>query len=79
MIRTQISLDEQEMERLRDLAQRRGVSIASLVRSAVDRLLAESEDDPRARARNASGRFRSGRSSDTSVEHDRALDRAFSA
>lgn len=75
MIRTQISLEARDMDRLRRLARERGVSMSSLLRSAVGRFLVESSmGDRRARARAVSGRFRwtgSGR------DHDAQLVDAF--
>jgi hypothetical protein len=58
MIRTQISLEPDQMDRLRDLAHARGVSIAALVREGVAAYLdAVDETDRWARARTVSGRF----------------------
>lgn len=48
MIRTQISLTEDQMSRLRREARRRHVSLASVVRDAVDRVVPD-EDVERAR------------------------------
>lgn len=48
MERTQISLDPRQLEELRGLAADRGVSMAALVREAVDRLV---DDARRRRAR----------------------------
>jgi hypothetical protein len=48
MIRTQISLTEEQMRRLRDAAERRGVPMAQVVRDAVDAHLdADPEDRDR--------------------------------
>jgi hypothetical protein len=41
MVRTQIQLTEEQMAGLRQAASERGVSIAALIRDAVDRALAE--------------------------------------
>lgn len=41
MVRTQISLTEEQMEALRDVAFRRRLPLAELMRQAVDRLLSE--------------------------------------
>lgn len=49
MIRTQISLTEDQMRRLRREARRRHVSLASIVREAVDRVVPD--DDTRRRDR----------------------------
>lgn len=77
VIRTQVSLTERQMADLRALARRRGVSIASVVRDAVD---AELRRDARAdrvrRAREVFGAFRSGRR-DLGRRHDAHLEEAF--
>lgn len=73
MIRTQISLEPEQMERARVEASRRGISIAALIREALDAAL---DDDAmrlrRRRAIEAVGSFRSG-DADTSERHDDAL------
>ncbi|MGH8991656.1 MAG: CopG family transcriptional regulator [Acidimicrobiia bacterium] len=79
MIRTQISLDDEQMEALRALARRRGVSLAALLRQAVDALLADPTPGRRQRARDVAGRFRSGHAGRTSEDHDDAVADAFSA
>lgn len=48
MIRTQVSLTDEQMRRLRAEAHRRHVSLAAVVRDAVDRVVPD-EDDRRAR------------------------------
>ncbi|MGH9009460.1 MAG: ribbon-helix-helix domain-containing protein, partial [Acidimicrobiia bacterium] len=60
MIRTQISLDERQMEGLRKLAQRRKVSMAELVREAIDDLLDKPTPDQWAQASAVIGKYRSG-------------------
>jgi hypothetical protein len=60
VIRTQISLDERQMEGLRELARRRNVSMAELVREAVDALLEAPTPDQWERAKAAIGKYRSG-------------------
>lgn len=76
MIRTQIQLTERQATGLKRLAADRGVSMASLVRLAVDRLLAErgaaSDAERRRRALAVVGRFRSGLG-DLAENHDRHL------
>ena len=72
MIRTQISLTEDQMRRLRAEARRRRVAIAEVVREAVDRAVPHESDDRRLRfkrALNVAGRFHSG-SGDLAVKHD---------
>ena len=80
MIRTQVQLREEQMQALRQRASERRVSIAELIRQAVDMLLQSSHaiDDAerRRRAIAAAGRFRSGLS-DVAVEHDRYLVEAY--
>lgn len=79
VIRTQISITEEQAERLRTLARARNVSQASLMRQALDSLLAEDDLSQRMRrARRPVGVYQSGHSG-TAVRHDEALDDAFSA
>ena len=72
MERTQISLTTQQMQRLRRASARRGVSMAHLIREAVEAYV---PDDERARATMieralaAAGRYRSG-ASDVAERHD---------
>lgn len=78
VIRTQISLDEQQMEGLRSLAQRRKVSMAELVREAVDALLAAPTPDQWERASAVVGRYQSGDPNNAVArDHDDALADAF--
>lgn len=63
MIRTQVSLTSGQMDRLRREAARRGVSMAELVREAVDRYVPEEKAarrEARRRALSVAGRFSSG-------------------
>ena len=60
VIRTQISLDERQMDGLRELARQRKVSMAELVREAVDALLEKPTPDQWERATAAIGKYRSG-------------------
>ena len=72
MIRTQISLTEDQMRRLRTEARRRGVPIAEVVRDAVDRTVPLDPGDRNARFERllaAAGRFHSG-AGDLSIRHD---------
>jgi hypothetical protein len=82
MIRTQIQLSEQQAKALKNLAARRKVSVAELIRQAVDeQLRASGNVDPDERKRRAlaiAGRFHSGLT-DLSTEHDRYLAEAFSS
>ncbi len=73
MIRTQVQLTEHQVRELRKRAAERGVSMATLIRDAIDLMLAA--DDRHAnweRAMAAVGKFRSGLS-DISKDHDRYL------
>ena len=63
MVRTQISLTEEQMGRLRAQARRRRVPIATIVREAVDRVVPPDPGQRQAlfqRAVSAIGRFDSG-------------------
>lgn len=75
MIRTQISLTEEQMKRARREAAARGISLAELVRQALEQELAFSEvARVRQRAAESVGGFRSGHA-DTSERHDEVLGR----
>jgi Ribbon-helix-helix protein, copG family len=82
MVRTQIQLTENQAERLRTLAAERGVSMAELIRKAVDALLAGNAavdvEESRRRALAVVGRFRSG-TKDGSRSHDKHLAKAYGA
>jgi predicted DNA-binding protein len=68
LIRTQIQLTEPQARELKDLARRRGISMAELIRQAVERIV-EDDDERWRRASSLVGRFRSG-SSDIATRHD---------
>jgi Arc/MetJ-type ribon-helix-helix transcriptional regulator len=76
MVRTQIQLTEAQARRLKQLAAAQGRSMADLIRTTVDALLAQPDahdhEARRARALRAAGRFRSG-VGDLSTQHDRHL------
>ncbi len=79
MIRAQIQLTEKQAEILRRRAKRENVSLAELVRRAVDaftRTEPPSRADLREHAIRVAGRFASG-SHDTSRRHDEVLIDAF--
>ncbi len=79
MIRTQIQLTEEQSERLKLKAAAKGVSMATLVREAVDESLAE-EDVTRTRERalSVAGKFRDLEgATDVSERHDDYLTGAF--
>lgn len=79
MIRTQISMTEDQAEGLRRLAAVRGRSQAALLREALDHLLGEDERRRRVeRVRRSIGAYRS-TGGNTAVDHDEALDEAFGA
>lgn len=72
MIRTQISLTDEQMRRLRAEARRRRVPIAQVVREAVDRAVPVDPGERVARFRRAlatAGRFDSG-TGDLATRHD---------
>ena len=74
MIRTQISLDERQMEGLRKLASERKVSLAELVREAVDDLLAKPTPTDWARAAAVVGKYSSAEpDNDVARNHDKYL------
>ncbi|MBW6394447.1 CopG family transcriptional regulator [Thermus scotoductus] len=76
MVRTQVQLTEEQAQRLKALAQEEGVSLAELVRRAVEGYLQEkgngSFPERAERALAVVGRFASGLT-DVSQEHDRYL------
>ena len=79
MVRTQIQLTERQARRVRDAARRKGVSIAELIRRALDDALAESErqQQPLAeRALSVIGCVNSGLG-DLAANHDDYLTDAF--
>ena len=80
MIRTQVQLTAEQIEKLRRLAASGETSVSDLVRQAVDALTAVSPPraELRRRALAACGTYGSGRS-DVSSEHDRHLAEAFRA
>jgi hypothetical protein len=70
MIRTQMQLREDQVRALKRRAAERGVSMAELIRDAIDQALDREDEDARwERALSVMGKFRSGLS-DISVRHD---------
>ena len=73
MVRTQIQLTEDQARALKKIAQSRHLSVAELIRKAVDTVIKSSaivdEADRRRRALEIVGRFGSGKR-DISKEHD---------
>lgn len=79
MLRTQVQLTEKQAAALRRRSKRENVSVAELVRQAIDaftRAEPPSDREVRDRAIRAAGRFASG-VHDTSLHHDEALADAF--
>lgn len=80
MVRTQVQLTEEQMRTLRKLAAERGISMAELVRQAVNMLVqadnAVPSEERRRRALDAVGRFASGHR-DISAKHDEHLEEAY--
>ncbi|MGK0619585.1 CopG family transcriptional regulator [Meiothermus cerbereus] len=79
MVRTQIQLEQDQLRRIRELAHQEGISIAEVIRRAVDQMLQDTEQARRwkkERALSAVGRFASGLQ-DVSQAHDRYLEDAF--
>lgn len=73
LIRTQVYLMEEQVSALRELAAQRKVSIASLVREGVERILADNtETEKWRRAAAVLGRFQGG-PHDVSTNHDKYL------
>jgi predicted DNA-binding protein len=80
MVRTQIQLTDEQAERLKRIAAARGMSLAAVIREAVDAVVQDGDADAARpeRALAVVGRFGSGRH-DVSTEHDRELADAFGA
>lgn len=79
MIRTQVQLTEEQAKKLKRVAADRGVSVAHLIRDAVDRVLEENDLEAKwERAMAVVGKFRSGKH-DISERHDEYLAEDFLA
>jgi hypothetical protein len=78
MERTQISLTAEQARRLRQMARRRGTSMAALIRQAVDRTYGDDDETKAAwgRAMASVGGYRSDRP-DVAQNHDAYLDEAY--
>jgi hypothetical protein len=79
MVRTQVQLTDRQAEALRRRSKRENVSVAELVRRAIEaftRAEPPSERELRDRAIRVAGRFASG-VHDTSTRHDEVLAEAF--
>jgi hypothetical protein len=82
MERMQVQFTPAQAERLRERARQRGVSIATLVREAVDAALRDALQGPSpadrwARSRAAVGRYAGVRHEAVSELHDQELDEAY--
>lgn len=82
MVRTQIQLTQEQSQRLKRIAKRKGVSVAEVIRQSID-IAMISEDIPdreemKERARSIFGKFRDS-ASDVSENHDNYLSEAFSS
>lgn len=80
MIRTQVQMEEGQIEWLRAEAGARGVSVSQLIREGITLFRAREErfpEEKKKRALAAVGRFSSG-ASDVSERHDNYLAEAFS-
>jgi hypothetical protein len=76
VVRTQIQLTERQLRRLKTLARQRGVSVAELIRRAVDQAsdtsLVADEEEMRQRALEVIGKY-ADPAPDVSEQHDRYL------
>lgn len=77
MVRTRVALPPDLYERLRELASARGLTMADLIREAVEGLLGDSERQASWDAATAALGAFSSDSHDVSVDHDAYLDEAF--
>jgi len=81
MVRTQIQLTEEEVEKLRELSAVRRVSVAALIRQAVDQFIVSGNPDRSTLYRQAGsviGKYKADRS-DISMNHDGYLEEGFGA
>jgi len=83
MIRTQISLTEEQMNLLKSLSAEKGESIAEIIRQAIDEMVHSksyiTHEQRRQRALEAAGRFTSkDEAVNVSGNHDDYLDEAYS-
>ena len=79
MIRTQIQLEPEQYQRLKELASNRSISIAQLVREGVDHVLLHARINVAwDRFLSAAGSFDArGEDTDVAANHDRYLEDAF--
>jgi hypothetical protein len=80
MVRKQIQLTEMRVEALKKIAQSRRLSVAEIIRKAVDTVIKSSNvvdiEERHKRAMETVGKFRSGKR-DVSKKHDRYLTEAY--
>lgn len=80
MVRTQIQLTEEQARTVRQIAKSRHLSVAELIRQAIDTLIKSNIvmdiEERQKRAMAVAGRFSSGKK-DISKDHDRYLAEAF--
>ena len=80
MVRTQIQLTEEQSEKLKVAAARRGISMAALIRQGIDAMLSQQNEpsmgDLYERAGRAAGAHHSG-VADTASRHDDYLNEEF--
>jgi len=73
MVRTQIQLTESQAKVLREISNKKGISVAELIRQSVENFLENTEMNPdqgfRQKAKEVAGRFRG--SHDLSINHDK--------
>ncbi len=73
MIRTQIQLTESQAKSLREISNKKGMSVAELIRQSVENFLENNKMNPdrvlRQKAKEVAGRFRG--SHDLSINHDK--------
>lgn len=78
MVRTQIQLTEKQAEAIKNLARKKHISMAELIRQSIDKMtkIGVVDEERRQRAMEAAGKFHSG-VSDLSGKHDKYLIEAF--
>lgn len=80
MVRTQIQLSEEQTRKIKQLAAAQSVSMAAVIRQAIDALLASTDKpdlaETRARAAAVAGRFRTN-IPDLATRHDDYLNDSF--
>jgi len=77
MIRTQIQLTQEQARAVKEMAANRGVSMAEVIREAVDRLVVEEDRSDKMKSfLKLAGRFSSGLT-DVSVNHDKYLEEIY--